>query len=90
VEKHALPIRALLVPQPCGAVLGRTQLRLKNTIAILGAVDCLNAALRILLFLERHINAERLVLAIRASPIANRDLLDVSVLTEKLGLAQGL
>ena len=88
VQEHALSVRTLLMAEPGGAIFRRAQLRPQDSFAVHGAVDRLDAFGRVLLPLECHIDTERLVLAVRAFPIANRDFLDVAVLTKKFGATQ--
>jgi len=90
VQKHALTVVALLVSKPGRTVFGRAKLRLEDPFAVLRAVDSLDAALCILLFLESDVDSKGLVVTILSLPIANRNLLDVAILPEKLRLSEGL
>lgn len=90
MEEHALPVRTWLVPQPCRAVLGRSQLCLEDTAVVDGAVDGLYATLCLLLRLERDVDTKGLVLAVGAFPVADGDLLDVAILAEEFGLSERL
>lgn len=40
-------------------------------------------------FLERDVDAQGLILAVRCFPVTDRYLLNIAILTEELGLAQG-
>lgn len=90
VQKHTLPIRALLMPKPCRAVLGRTQLGSEYPVAILRPINCLDASGGVVFPLERHIDAKRLVLAVGTLATADRYLQNVAVLAKELGFAEGL
>ncbi len=90
VQEHALTIRALLMAKPGGAILGCSQLSPENSIAVLRAVNSLDAPAGVLLSLKCHINAERLVVAVVALATANRNLQDIAVLTEELGPTESL
>lgn len=89
VQEHALPVGALLMPEPCRAVLGCPQLSPEDPVAVLRAVDGLDAPRGVFLLLECYIDTERLVLAVVAFAAADGNFQDVAVLTEELRPAQG-
>jgi hypothetical protein len=90
MQEHAVSIRARLVAQPGGTVFGCAELGSEDPVAVLGTINCLDATSSILLLLEGHIDAKRLVLTVGAFATADGDLEDVAVLAEELGLAEGL
>lgn len=58
MKKHALPVGALLMAKPGGAVLRCTELCSKHPISILGSINCLDAAGGVFLFLEGDIDTK--------------------------------
>lgn len=62
----------------------------QNPVAILRAIDCLNAPGSILLLLESDVNPKGLVVPVLALPIADGYLLNIAVLSEKLGTPECL
>lgn len=90
MQEHALAVATLLVSKPCGTVLGSAKLRFEYAIAVHRAVDSLDASGRIVLLLKGHVDTKRLRLAIRSFAIANRNLLDVTILAEEFRPPQRL
>jgi hypothetical protein len=90
VQEHAAGVVALLVLQPCGAVLRCSVLGFEDAVAVMRPMDCLDAPCCFLRLLERNVDAKGEVLAIRAFPVADRDLLYVSILSKELRFPQSL
>jgi hypothetical protein len=84
VQEHALPVGALFVSKPCGAVLGRTKLGPEDPVAVLGAINGQNTPRSVLLLFECNVDAEGLVLAVVALAAAYGNLQDITVLSEEL------
>lgn len=58
-------------------------LRLQHPVAVVRAVNRLDTAHSFVGSFERDVDTQRVVLAIRAFPIANRNLLNVAVLPKE-------
>lgn len=90
MQEHALSVDTWFMPEPGGAVLGRSQLCPKNSIPVLRPVDSLDTSGSIVLLLESDVYTEGLCLAIGRFAIAYGNLLDIAILAEEFRLPEGL